>query len=128
MNDFVDARDPASVEAVLRQAIPVVGLAGVLTQLDGVPGLRVDPGRPRGRFRAAEPASAAYGDRTLQVTASAAELVHVVGGIRLAAEPLEPAAVPGVLAALVTRAVAGQASADEASVLLTALRDAVSIS
>ena len=127
MNGFVDARDPASVEAVLQQALPVVGLDGVILQLAGVPGLQVTPGRARAVFRPAVPASVSYGDRTLRVAPGSAQLVHVVGGIALAADPVTPSALPGVLAALVARAVDGYGGADQASVLLTALRDAVEV-
>ena len=127
MNAFVDARDPASVEAVVQQALPVVGLEGVIHQLAALPGLQVTAGRARGVFRPAVPASVTYGDRTLRVAPGAAELVHIVGGIALAADPVTPAALPAVLAALVARAVDGYGGADQASVLLTALRDAVEV-
>lgn len=127
MKDFVDAADPIAVEAVLRQALAVIGLPGVLVQLESVPGLQVETGRPRGIVRAAVPASVSYGDRVLRVSDRSAELVHVVGGIALAADNVLPSALPGVLAALVARAVDGHAAGDAVSVLLTALRDAVTV-
>jgi hypothetical protein len=48
-----------------------------------------------------------------------------VGGIVLSTDPVMPAALPGVLASLVSRGVAQQGTQEAASVLLTSLRDAV---
>lgn len=127
MSGFVDATDAGVVEQVLRQALPVVGVDGLLAQLAGVPGLQVERGR-RGRLlRAAVAPQASYGDRTLRFDPAGPVVVHVVGGIVLATEPVAPAALPGQLAALVVRAVGGTTAPDDASVVLTALRDAAEI-
>ena len=122
---FVDAADPAAVEAVLRDALGLLGADRVLEVLSSV--LPVQQGRAGGLFRSAEPDRVAVGDRVLWVDEhQRASLQHVVGGVVLATDPVQPAALPGVLAALVTRCVAEQGSSDAASVLLTSLRDAVS--
>lgn len=128
MSDFIDPADPAAVEAVLRDALGALGTDAVLTQLTSVPDLYVQPARGGSFFRAAEPAMVAYGDRRLLLGAQAVTLEHLVGGVVLARDPVTRVALPGALAALVTRSVAGSGAADEVSVLLTALRDAVAIS
>lgn len=121
---FIDATDPAAVEGVLRGALALLGADRLLEALASV--VPVQRGRDGGLFRAAEPDRVAVGDRVLWIDAAQrASLQHVVGGVVLATDPVQPAALPGVLAALVTRAVAQQGSADAASVLLTSLRDAV---
>lgn len=122
---FVDATDPTAVEAVLRDALALLGPDRVLETLASVVPVRL--GRDGGLFRSAEPDQVAVGDRVLWIDQhQRASLQHVVGGVVLATDPVLPAALPGVLAALVSRAVAQQGSSDAASVLLTSLRDAVS--
>lgn len=128
MSDFVDPAEPAAVEAVLRDALTALGLDALLTQLSPVPDLYVQPARAGGFFRAAEPAMVAYGDRRLLLDPQGTTLEHLVGGVVLARDGISRTALPGALAALVCRSVAGSGAADEVSVLLTALRDAVSIS
>lgn len=128
MSDFVDAADPDAVAEVLRRALPAVGLDGLLAQLGAVPGLAVRPGRSRGLLRAAVPARVSQGDRTLECGPDGVVLLHVVGGIVLARDAVAPAELPGVLGSLVSRAAADPASGEDASVRLTALRDAVELS
>ena len=127
MTDFVDATDPADVEAVLAKALASLGEAGVLEQLAAVPDLYVEQPRRGGFFRRPMPALVAYGDRRLVVANQGAVLEHLVGGVVLARDPITRVALPGTLASLVCRAVAGSGARDDVSVLLTALRDAVEI-
>lgn len=128
MSDFVDATDPAAVEAVLAKALPAIGLDAVLLQLAAVPDLYVEPARPGGFFRPRAPGIVGYGDRRLLLDPTAATLEHLVGGVVLARDPVSRTALPGALAALVCRSVADSGATDDVSVLLTALRDAVAIS
>lgn len=127
MSDFVAPHDPAAVEEVLSTALRVIGPDGVLAQLSAVPGLHVVRAKDGGLFRAAVPAQVAHGDRLVRWDPPGPVLIHVVGGICLATDALDPAGVPAALAALVTRAVASSGAADDVSVLLTALRDATAI-
>lgn len=125
MTGFVDAGDPHAVEAVLREAVALLGVDRVLETLSTV--VPVRRGRDGGLFRSPEPDRVMVGDRVLNVDeAGRAALQHVVGGIVLATDPVAPHDLPGVLASLVSRSVAAQGSHDAASVVLTALRDAVS--
>ena len=128
MTGFVDPADPAAVEAVLRQALTVLGADALVTQLAEVPELQVQPRRPGRLLRPASPGVVEYGDRRLVLTDGGATLDHVVGGVVLARDPIGRAALPATLAALVCRSVTSSGAHDEVSVLLTALRDAVEIS
>jgi hypothetical protein len=123
VTDFVDVGDPLAVATVVRRALGLMGLDGVLKQLSGLPGLLVSEARPRGLLRSAVPAQAQQGDLTLSSTVDGAVLLHVVGGIVLSREAVPPAGVAEVLTKLIGRAVGAAGSADEAAVRLTALRD-----
>lgn len=127
MTDFVDPGDPVAVEAVLRAALVAIGTEAVAQQLSAVPDLQVQPGRRGGLLRSPTPTSVRSADRRLLLDAStgAGSLEHIVGGIVLATDPVGRAALPGALAALVTRSVTSSGARDDVSVLLTALRDAV---
>jgi hypothetical protein len=124
MTDFVDPSDPQAVEAVLHDAVALLGVDPVLETLAPVVPVRM--GHTAGLFHGAEPDQVVVGDRVLWVDEhQRASLQHVVGGIVLSTEPVMPAALPGVLASLVSRYVAERGSHESASVLLTSLRDAV---
>lgn len=126
MSDLLDPTDPSAVEAVLTHAVQVLGRPGTLDQLARVPGLSVRPARAGGLFRAAEPAVVATGDRALRWPADGSPVLdHVVGAVVLASAAIAPSALPGVLAALVVRAVTAAGTTDEACVALTSLRDAL---
>lgn len=126
MSDLLDPTDPAAVEAVLTRALLTLGRPGTLDQLALVPGLLVRPARAGGLFRRAEPAVVAAGDRALRWPADGpAVLDHVVGAVVLASDAIAPRALPGVLAALVVRAVSAAGTTDDACVALTSLRDAL---
>lgn len=127
MSDFVDPTDSAAVEAVVRVALTGIGPAGLLAQLASV--LPVQPGRPGGLWRAGQPTVVQVGEEALSIPARGRpSLQHVVRGVVLSQEEVPPAALPGVLAALVVRAVADSGGHDEAAVLLTSLRDALDAS
>ena len=124
MSAFVDPADPQEVELVLAPAVALLGPARLLDALSEV--LPVSAGRRGGLFRAAEPYRMAVGDRVLAVDEhQRASLQHVVGGIVLATDTVRAADLAGVLASLVSRAVAEQGNGDEVAVALTSLRDAV---
>ncbi len=129
MSDLLDPTDPVAVEAVLARALQALGRPGTLDQLALLQGLTVRPARPGGLFRRAEPAVVAAGDRALQwPTDGPAVLDHVVGAVVLASDAVAPRDLPGILAALVVRAVTAAGTTDEACVALTSLRDALASS
>lgn len=128
MKDFVDATDPTAVEAVLAKALQTIGVDALLTQLAEVPDLEVQAARAGGLLRAAVPAAVAFGDRRLVLASREALLEHSVGGVVLSHDAVPRTAIAGTLAALVCRSVAASGTADDVSVLLTALRDAVALS
>lgn len=122
---FVDATDPAAVEAVIAQALASIGPEGLGGALLDVPGLVVVPGTPARLLRPERPWSVGYGEERVSFSRGTAVREHVVGGVRLSSDVIVPVALPGVLASLVTRAVAESGRADEVAVRLTALRDAL---
>ena len=128
MSDFVDPTDPAAVEAVLAKALTAIGPEALLTQLSGVPDLEVRPARSGGLLRPPVPGTVGYGDRRLVLGSKSAVLEHQVGGVVLARDAVPRTSVAGTLAALVCRAVSESGAADDVSVLLTALRDAIAVS
>ena len=122
MSDFLDPTDPHALEQMLRDALALLGTERLLESL--APVVPVNPGRRR--LRGTDPTTVAYGDQVLSIDGRGrAVLEHVVGGVVLSTDPVLPAALAGVLAALVARSVAAQGNPDAAAVLLTALRDAV---
>ena len=126
MSGFVDAGDPGAVEQVLRSAVAGIGMTGVLEQLQALPAIPLQPGRRGGLFREREPSVLKVDDRILRLYDNgAAELQHVVRGIVLATDAVSPAALPGILAAMVVRSITAPADVDQLSVVLTALRDAL---
>lgn len=126
MTSFVDPHDPAAVTAVLQTALTALGMAGLLQQLAAVPGLAVALPQPAKLFRPAVPGVVAYGDRTVRCEPSGRlQVEHVVGAVVLSREAVPPVRAGEVLAGLVRRAVEDTGRADDVSVQLTALRDAV---
>jgi hypothetical protein len=105
------------------------GPTGLFELLARLPGVRLDPGSPKGFLRAAVPPSAWIGTENQLVVAdrtSGPALVHqhVVGGIVLAREDLAPTRAPATVARLLTTAVVDVAGVQDASAVLSAHRDA----
>jgi hypothetical protein len=121
---FVDPRDPAQVAPVLAAALKQLGLAGLVELLARVPGLAIDPGRPGGALRRAIAPSVVNGTEVLRFTAPASR-EHVVGGIVLSRAPVTAAELPGWLAGACRDAVTATGDPDDASIALTAARDAM---
>ena len=120
---FVDPTDQAAVERVLRAGLAGIGLAALLTQLSAV--LPVQPGRPAGFLRPAQPTVLQVGQEELSLPARGpGRLRHVVGGIVLSTDPVAEHRVPAALASLLVRYVQEGRGPDDAAVLLTSLRDA----
>ena len=124
---YVDPRDPAVVARVLDAVVGATGLPGLLDLLGRLPGVRVEPGVPKGLFRAAVPSSTWLGpeNRLLLVKGRAGshlEHHHVVGGITLARDVLGPDRAGSTLARLVGPAVGatGPGGVAEATAVLSA--------
>ncbi|GAC1329416.1 MAG: hypothetical protein NVSMB13_17020 [Mycobacteriales bacterium] len=123
---FVDPLDVAAVTDLLRTATGRLGMAGVVDLLGQVPGVRISPGRAGGLLRKAEPARLHAGEDVL-VLAEPAVVEHIVGGIVLSHRPVSPVELPGLLAGIVRDAVTFTGATADASVALTAARDALGL-
>lgn len=124
MTGFVDPRNSSEIEQVIRDAFTVLGPVAVLSQLAAVLPVRV--GRPGGLFRQELPTTIQVGDEALAIPSKGRPtLQHIVGGVVLSRDEVAPRELPGVLAAFVVRALDEAGGHDDASVLLTSLRDAV---
>ncbi len=124
---FVDPTDPVELAAILRETVDRLGMAGVVNLLAQVSGVRIEPGRPAGLLRRAEPARLHAGEARL-ILAAPVVREHVVGEIVLSRQPLPAGDVPYVLAGLVSAAVAAAGTSSQASVVITAFRDALTAS
>ena len=121
---FVDPTDTQAVEQVLRPALALLGIEGVLQALAAV--VPIVFGKPGGLLRRGQPHQLTAGERTLRIDGHhRATVQHVVGGIVLSTDDVLPKDLPGVLANLVSRSVADHDSADAAAIVLTSVRDAV---
>jgi hypothetical protein len=121
---FVDPLDPLQVAAVLtavRASLDVRGLLDLLAQL---PGLSVDRGRD-GRLLHGAVAPSVRGGEDIVRFASPTSREHVVGGVVLNRTTVPPATLTTVLAGMVCDAVRRDGGREEASVVLTAARDAL---
>jgi len=113
------------VTRVLTDVVAATDLPGLLDLVGRLPGARLDPGVPKGLFRAGTPASTWLGpeNRLLLVPGGAGpqlEHQHVVGGITLARDLLGPDRAPGVLARLVGPVVGAVGGVEEATAVLSA--------
>ena len=124
---FVDPRDPQQVAAVIASTRAGLGLDGVAELLARVPGLLVEPGREGGFMRRPVPPRVLAGSEIV-VLGEPSSREHVVGGIVLQRSTLRPVELPGVLAQLCVTAVQASGAVGDASVALTAARDAANLS
>lgn len=120
----VDAASTDEVAAVLGSVITSMGTEGLLDVLGRVPGVTIQPGRPGGLFRKAEPLLCWVGPEDRLVVAG--QLLHeqVVRGVVLHSAALPPGTAPATIARLLVRHVAQMAAYDDASIALTGAREA----
>lgn len=122
--DDVDPADAAQVEEVLADALRLTGFDGLIDLLTQLPGVQIRPGRPGGLLRRAMEGAVWLGaEHSVSLTSPPVHR-HVVGGVVLAHDALTHAALPGVLAPLCVRAVRDEGRQAEASLVLTAARNA----
>ena len=120
---FVDPSDEQQVAAVVGSVLQALGIAGLGDLLGRIPGSRVEPARPGGLFRRAEPGSVWLSAEHQLLLTDPVVHVHVVGGVALARDPLPAGRLPDAVARLLVRSVADRGSQSEAAVVLTAARE-----
>jgi hypothetical protein len=123
---FVDPDDVGAVSSIFGELLRLVGVDGVSDLLGRIPGVVQVPGSPRRRFRGAVEPSAWIGpEHNVSMTLPATHQ-HVVSGVVLQRASVPAGELPDLLAGLVSSLTRAQASYDETSAALTALRDVLS--
>jgi hypothetical protein len=123
---FVDPYDVGAVSSIFAEMLRLVGVDGVSDLLGRLPGVTQVPGSPRRRFRdVVEPSAWIGPEHNVSMTLPATHQ-HVVSGVVLQRSSVPAGELPGLLAGLVASLTRAQASHDETSAALTALRDILS--
>jgi hypothetical protein len=120
---YVDPTDPEAVAAVVRSTVQASGLAGVTDLVARLPGVRLAAAVPKGFLRPAVPAAIWLGTDYCWSATDPPTLLHVVNGVVLHRDPVEPVEAPDVLGRLVPDLVRRTGARDDASAVLTAARD-----
>jgi len=120
---YVDPTDPVAVAAVLQATVDASGTDAVTDLLARLPGIRQTPAVPKGFLRAAVPAAIWLGAENCWSCTEPPTLLHVVGGVVLHREVVEPGEVAGALSRVIADLVRRTGALGDASAALTAARD-----
>jgi hypothetical protein len=120
---YVDPTDAAAVAAVVAATVATGGLDAVTDLLARLPGTKVTPGVAKGFLRAAVPAAVWLGSETCWSSTEPPTLLHVVGGVVLHREAIEPGEAGPALGHVVADLVRRTGAVGDASAVLTAARD-----
>lgn len=120
---YVDPADPAAVAEVVRAVVSAGGIGAVTDLVARLPGVRLTPAVPKGFLRPAEPAAIWLGTEYCWSATEPPTLLHVVNGVVLHRDPVEPGEAPELLGRLVPDLVRRTGARDDASAALTAARD-----
>ncbi|HSY16459.1 MAG TPA: hypothetical protein VK816_10750 [Jatrophihabitantaceae bacterium] len=123
---FVDPLDLEQVTAVFAAARTQLGIAGLVELVARVPGIVVDPGRPARRLQRAIPATVSSGQDMLRFS-EPIRREHVVGGVVISRADVPAGKVAAQLAQMCRDAIEEAGQAEDASVALTAARDALQL-
>lgn len=121
--DYVDPTDPGAVAEVVAATVAAGGLSAVTDLLARLPGTRVTPEVPRGFWRAAVPAAVWLGTESCWSSTEPPTLLHVVNGVVLHREQVDPGEAPDLLGRVVVDLVRRTGAVADASAVLTAARD-----
>lgn len=120
---YVDPTDPAAVADVVRSVVSSGGLDSVTDLVGRLPGVRRVPAVPKGFLRPAVPAAIWLSTEYCWSATEPPTLLHVVNGVVLNHDPVEPGEAPEVLGRLVPELVRRTGALGDASAVLTAARD-----
>ncbi len=121
--DYVDPTDVTAVVEVVRATVATGGLAAVTDLLARLPGVRTTAAVPRGFLRPGVPAAVWLGSESCWSCTEPPTLLHVVGGVVLHREVVEPGEAPQLLGRLVADLAQRSGAIADASAVLTAARD-----
>jgi hypothetical protein len=120
---YVDPADPAAVADVVRAVVTSGGVGAVTDLVARLPGVRLAAAVPKGFLRPAVPAAIWLGTEYCWSATDPPTLLHVVNGVVLHRDPVEPGEAPEVLGRLVPELVRRTGARDDASAVLSAARD-----
>ena len=120
---YVDPTDPAAVSAVVGLTVTSAGLGAVSDLLARLPGTRVTPAVPKGFLRAGVPGAVWLGPENCWSLTEPPTLLHVVGGVVLHREIVEPGRAAAALGHVVAELVRRTGAVADAAAVLTAARD-----
>jgi hypothetical protein len=120
---YVDPTDAEAVADVVRSTVATGGLAAVTDLLGRLPGVRTTDEVRKGFLRPAVPAAVWLGSDNCWSNTEPPTLLHVVNGVVLHREVVEPGEAPDLLGRLVADLVRRTGAVSDASAVLTAARD-----
>jgi hypothetical protein len=120
---YVDPADPLAVAAVISAVVSSSGIDAVTDLVARLPGVRLAAAVPKGFLRPAVPAAIWLGTEYCWSATDPPTLLHIVGGVVLHRDPVEPGEAPEILGRLVPELVRRTGARDDASAVLTAARD-----
>jgi hypothetical protein len=123
---YVDPTDAAAVAEVVAATVSTGGLDAVSDLLARLPGTRVTAEVRKGLLRPAVSAAVWLGTESCWSRTQPPTLLHVVNGVVLHREEVEPGEAPGLLARVVVDLVRRTGAVGDASAVLTAARDLAS--
>ncbi|MCW2780620.1 MAG: hypothetical protein JWR35_1069 [Marmoricola sp.] len=121
---YVDPLDAAQVIPVLESALSMVGIDGLVELLARIPGTRRDPGRPGGFLKTPVRPSIWLGAEHNLTLTEPVQHQHVVGGVILSRDPVGRGALAPLVAQLIGPVLRESGGEREASIALTAAREA----
>jgi hypothetical protein len=120
---YVDPTDPDAVAEVVRSTVRTAGLTAVTDLLGRLPGVRVAAEVSKGFLRAGVPAGVWLGTDYCWSATDPPTLLHVVNGVVLHREVVDPGEAPDLLGRIVPDLVRRSGELADASAVLTAARD-----
>ena len=120
---YVDPTDAVAVAEVVGATVATGGLSAVTDLLGRLPGTRTTAEVPRGILRQGVPAAVWLGVESCWSCTEPPTLLHVVNGVVLHREQVEPGEAAALLGRVIADLVRRSGLVEDASAVLTAARD-----